>query len=246
MKINQKYIQYILLLLIVVIGFCAYQFGYVKFIEKANQVKTENKAIEARINELNDKEQYRSEWTDAITKSDDEIKQILAKYGPGNTPEKSIIFARDLETNSPMQISNISFNPDVPIFVSEDTDENGNPKVEIDSTYISIDYATTYDGLKNCMDFINNYKERINVNGFTTSVNQETGQLAGNMIISMYSVKDADHIYKDPVVPNISIGTENIFGSGYEIPPVSPDLSEGEGEEPEAQTGETEGEGGTE
>jgi hypothetical protein len=96
------------------------------------------------------------------------------------------------------------------------------------------------------MDFINNYKERINVNGFTTSVNQETGQLAGNMIISMYSVKDADHIYKDPVVPNISIGTENIFGSGYEIPPVSPDLSEGEGEEPEAQTGETEGEGGTE
>ena len=43
MKLSQKHIQYILLLLIVVIGVCAYQFGYVKYIEKANAVKEENK-----------------------------------------------------------------------------------------------------------------------------------------------------------------------------------------------------------
>lgn len=242
MRITQKHIQYLLLLLIVVIGFCAYQFGYVKFVEEANKVKTENKAIEARIDELTDKETHRSEWSDAIAKTDDNIKELLAKYGPGNTPQKTIVFAKDLEEAADMEISSLSFNPDVAIYVSEDTDEEGNPRVEMDSSYISLNYSTNYDGLKKCMDYITGYPERMNVTGFTASVNQEDGKIAGNMIINLYGVKDANHEYVDPVITDVTLGVNNIFGSGYTF---DTETNEGgEGENGEGETGEGEGETG--
>ncbi len=212
MKISQKHIQYILLLLIVVIAFCAYQFGYVKFVESANKVKTENKAIQARIDDLSAKEEHRAEWTEGINSTDDRIKEVLAKYGPGNTPEKSIMFVRSLEKNADMTIPTIAFNPDTVIFVSEDLDANGNPKVEMDQTYISVNFSTTYEGLKKCFDYINKYPERMNVNGFTASYDQETSMLAGSMVINMFGVKDENHVYTDPSVPGVSIGIKNIFG----------------------------------
>ena len=237
MKIGQKHIQLILLLLIVVIGVCAYQFGYVKYIEKANAVKEENKTIEARINELTDKETHRDEWNQGIERSEKEIKTILSKYGPGNTPEKSIMFVRYLEEASEMQISTLSFNPKSVIYVSNDTDENGDPKVEMSATNIGISYTTTYEGLKACMNYISKYPERMNVNAFSANFNQETAQLTGNMVINLFGVKDDDHKYKEPMVGGIELGTENIFGTGVIISP--------EGEINETETGE-EGEAGTE
>ena len=213
MKISQKHVQYILLLLIVVIAVCAYQFGYVKYIEKANAVKEENKQVEARINELNDKESHREEWTKGIEQSEKDIRSLLAKYGPGNTPEKSIMFVRSLEDAAEMTVPSISFNSNTVMYKSEDLDENGEPKIELDSTNISISFNTTYDGLKKCMDFINGYKERMNVNNFTASFNREDGQLTGSMTINMFGVKDENHTYIDPVVNGVDIGTTNIFGT---------------------------------
>ena len=213
MQISQKSIQYVLLLLILAIGICAYEFGYVKYIEKAASVKDECKQIEAQIAELNEKEASRAQWEEGIAESEQKISEILAKYGAGNTPEKSIMFVRGLEKATSATIPNVSFNTDNVIFVSPDVDENGNPKVEMDSTYIAISYNTTYNGLKRIMDYINTYKERMNVNSFSANYNQENGQLAGNMIINLYSVKDADHEYTDPAVPGVKLGTDNIFGT---------------------------------
>ncbi|MCR5685588.1 MAG: hypothetical protein K6G81_09255 [Lachnospiraceae bacterium] len=213
MQITQKHIQYILLILIVAIGFCAYQFGYVKYMEKAKAIKAEADGIQARINELNEKESHREEWTAVVEQSDNEIRKILAKYGSGNTPEKSIMFIRKLEDAAEMTIPNLSFNSDSSIFVSSDADEEGNPKVTMNTTSLGIAFSTTYDGLKKCMDYINTYYERMNVANFTANYNQESGQISGNMIINLYSVQDADHKYEEPTVAGIDLGTENIFGT---------------------------------
>ena len=213
MKISQKHIQYILLLLIVVIAVCAYEFGYVKYIEKANQVKEENKALEARINTLTEKESHRDEWNAGIDQFAKDSQTILTKYGPGNTPEKSIMFIRSLEEAAEMTVPSIAFSNDSAIFVSSETDENGNPVVELDSSTLSINYSTTYDGLKKCMDFINSYPERMNVNGFNAAYNHESGQLSGSMVINLYGVKDADHKYVEPTIYGVDLGVDNIFGT---------------------------------
>ncbi len=237
MKINQKHIQYILLLLIVVIAFCAYQFGYVGFIEKANKVKTENKTIESRINELNEKESHRSEWTEGIEKSYTDIEEVLAKYGPGNTPEKSILFAKSLEKAADMTISSISFSPTSQIFASSSYDENGDPKISMSATSLAINYATSYEGLKKCMDYINSYPERMNVSSFSATSSQETGQVIGNMLINLFGVHDDKHEYKEPSVGGIDLGVDCIFGTLNSEGEY--DIINSEGELDNSETGET-------
>ncbi len=244
MKITQKHIQYILLLLIVLIAVGAYYFGYVGFVEKADAIKQSNKAIDARINELNEKETHRGEWQEAIDKTDESIKALLAKYGPGNTPEKSIIFVKSLEDAAGMSIPSIAFTPDSVLFVSEDYNEDGTPKVEIDTSMITVNYSTTYSGLKACMDYINNYSERMNVNSFSAGYDQESGQLTGSMVINLFGVKDADHEYHDPVIAGINLGVDNIFGN-VDFTPVENNIDNtAESTADNADTGEaTNGEG---
>ncbi len=212
MKIDQKRVQYILLLLILSIAGAAYYLGYLGYLEKAEQVKTDNKAIEARIAELNEKETHRAEYEAGIAGLHDQISEILSKYGPGNTPEKSIMFVRNMEKAVNVQIPSVSFSADTPVFVGGGTDEYGNPKVELDSTSIAFTYSTTYKGLKDCMDYINTYPERMNVNSFTASYSPEGDRVNGNMVLNLYSVKDADHEYVDPTVGGVRLGTDNIFG----------------------------------
>ena len=212
MKIDQKRVQYILLLLILSIAGAAYYLGYMGYIEKAEQVKAENQAIEARIAELNEKESHRAEYERGISDLHDQINEILSKYGPGNTPEKSIMFVRGMEKAVNIEIPSVSFSADTPVFAGGGTDEYGNPKVELDSTSIAFTYSTTYKGLKDCMDYINSYPERMNVNSFTASYTSEGDRVNGNMVLNLYSVKDEVHVYTDPTVGGVKIGTDNIFG----------------------------------
>ena len=212
MTLSKSNIQYTLILLILAIAFCAYEFGYIKYIEKAAQVKVENENIEAEIAALQEKETHREEWESALASSKDEIKAVLAKYGPGNTPEKNILFIKQLEKAADMKIPSVSFSDETTIFASGDTDESGRSRVEMCSSTLSFGYTTTYKGLKDCMDFINGYSERMNVNGFSVSADGETGGVSGSMVINLYSIKDEDHIYEDPFISGVNLGTKNIFG----------------------------------
>ena len=63
------------------------------------------------------------------------------------------------------------------------------------------------------MDYINSYPERMNVQNFSSTFDQENAQLTGSMTINMYGVKDEYHVYSEPTVGGIDIGTDNIFGT---------------------------------
>lgn len=214
MRINQKSLQYILLLAIAAIGFCSYRFGYTKFTEKAAAAELQNKSYEARLVELQSKVDSEELYEMGIAEAERVSKETLAKYGPGNSPEKTIMMITMLEKIGGMEISSIAFNDSTPIFVSEGVDDGENiSTVELDKSFISINYLTTYQGLKDTMDFINSYAERMNVSSFTSVYNQETGGLSGSMVINLYSVKDANHHYEEPVISGVSLGTDNIFGT---------------------------------
>ena len=214
MRINQKTLQYILLLAIAAIGFCSYKFGYENYTEKAAAAQKQNQNYEARLAELQGKVDFEYLYDEGIVEAEEISKETLAKYGPGNTPEKTIMMVTMLEKLCGVEISSISFNDSTPIFISEAVDDGENISgVELDKTFISINYLTTYQGLKDMMDFINDYAERMNVASFTAVYNQETGGLSGSMIINLYSVQDPDHEYVAPNISGVAIGTDNIFGT---------------------------------
>ncbi len=209
----QKRIVYALLFLIVAIIVVAYRFGYMRYTDMADDVKKESKQIKTRIIELNEKIAMRPLYEEAIADSAKRIAEITAKYGPGNSAEKDIMLVRDFETRTKGTVSSASFTDDTIAFVSSGTNENGDPTVSAYTSSLVMNYELDYFGLKRATDFIRKYHERMTVENFTASVNEETGKLTGSMTLNLYAMKTADKIYTDPEIPDIIIGTDNIFGT---------------------------------
>jgi len=86
-------------------------------------------------------------------------------------------------------------------------------------TTISISFRVSYDGLKKCLDYINNYPERSNISDLTLSYDIETGLLSGSMNIYMYHMVGPSIQYQEPVIDAGVLGVDNVFGT-IELPAV--------------------------
>ena len=211
MKLSEKNLQLFIILLIVVVGFGAYQFGYSSFKKKADKQKMENQLTVARIAELTGKEAKRSEYVDTINGAGDQINEILAKYGAKGTKEKSIMFISRLESEATAQVSSIGFTDDQNIYNSSQVDDAGVPVIRGYKKQLTIEYSCLYENMKRVFSFIGNYPNRANIESFTMMYNQETGGVNGSLIINEFSVEDANHVYEAPSVTGVQLGKDNIF-----------------------------------
>ena len=189
----------------------AYKFFYSEDIAKAESVQNEINTLQVRVDELNQKNANRPMYEAGITESDDIIDTILTLYGPGNTPEKTIMLVVDMCNKIGIKVPNVSFMDDSRVFASEAQNENGEPKIQIFKSGMALSVNGGYTQIKKLMDYINSYPERMNVENFTESFDSNSGRLVLTMNVNMYSVKDDNHVYEAPVVEDIEIGSTNIF-----------------------------------
>lgn len=212
-KLTQNQIQLILLLLMVIIVVAAYRFGFGTFDSMAQKVMKDNQLLTAKVSELEQKNAKKEIYEKGITDSKDELEALYSRYGTGITPEKSILMINNMEQQAQMTISNVAFAPENGIYFSTRLKADGTSAVSLNTSQLSLTFSTSYQGLKDCMNFINNYKERMNVESFNVVYNQETGQLDGAMIINLYSLLREGSEYTEPDIGGIDIGTDNIFGA---------------------------------
>jgi|GEM_PF-2450325 hypothetical protein len=212
-KMTQNQLQLVVLLLMVIIVVVAYSFGYSTFDKMAQKVMNDNKVLNTRVAELEQKAAQKGTYEKGIADSGAEIEEIYSKYGAGITPEKSIMMVSEMEQKAQMTVSNISFSPETGIYFSTKLKEDGTSAVSLYTSQLSLNFSTSYQGLKDGMDFINSYKERMNVESFNAVYNQETGQLDATMILNLYRIVRADSEYVVPDVSGVAIGTDNIFGT---------------------------------
>ncbi len=78
---------------------------------------------------------------------------------------------------------------------------------------LTITFKVSYEGLKKCIDYINNYPEKRNIDEITLSYDSETGNLNGSMKINMYNLIGTGKEFSEPTMGNVGIGLENIFGT---------------------------------
>ena len=211
MKADSKTILIGSLIVAILIVAAAYKFIYTADIEEAEKVESEIKTHQTRLNELNEKNAKRPMFEAGITDSKDIIKTVLSLYGPGNTPEKTIMLVVDMCNKIGIEVPNISFVNDSRVYQSQTVDENGTPEIQIFKGGMAIQINGGYTQIKKLMDYINSYPERMNVENFSEAFDANTGKLNVSMSVNMYSVKDEDHIYEAPVIEDIDLGTTNIF-----------------------------------
>lgn len=211
-KIDEKQTRTILLVLVVLVVFVAFRFGYVPINEKAEAVAAENAELSAKISSLENIKANAEAYQTELNTANEGIEKIKNNFAADITPQQSIMMVRKLEQKAEVTVSNISFNEKENVYVSSYVNENGE-NVLADRSMLNISFDTTYDGLKKTMDFINTYEDRMNVESFSAAYNQETGKLIGTMNINIYSIVGLGKQYKEPAVDGIAISRDNIFGT---------------------------------
>ena len=112
-----------------------------------------------------------------------------------------------------MSVSSVNFGSDSNIYYTSNLQKGGSVGVYMYKQPLSFSYTATYEGLKKAVDFINNYKERMNVESLSASFDSLTGQLMGTISLNLFSVVGGNEKYEEPETGITDIGTENIFGT---------------------------------
>jgi len=217
----QKFL--LMLVLVVLMAFVGYKFLCKPLLEERDSLREENFKLNTRLIELMNKAIEADTYTEAIAKSKEQITAVLAKYSAGNTPEKSIVFVNELESEIGIEIPNVSFsmptvltNVQMPMVNESGAESNNNYSiayynVSLLGETLSMGYSCTYDELKAMVNYINEYPERMNIQSITVSYNAETSELSGSMVMNLYAVTGTDKVYEEPKVKDIRIGETNIF-----------------------------------
>ncbi len=78
---------------------------------------------------------------------------------------------------------------------------------------ITMNFTTNYEGFQRLVDYINNYPDKTVIDSVSVSADSTTGLLSGSLVIKRYALNGTGKLYEAPVIEDISIGTDNIFGT---------------------------------
>ncbi len=229
MKANPMHVLAGALVVALLILFASYQFLYSPSVDEANKIKNECNTLEARRAELNDKMLNKSLYTEGIENSTKIIDAVLAKYGPGFKPEKAIMMAVDMENSTGATVTSLTFSQDNVIYTNAVEGSDEPAKNELFGSKSTMMFTSGYSQFKKVVDFINYYSERINIDSFNVEFDRETMLINATVIMNLYGVRDENHVYVDPEVPEVLLGTPNIFGHVV-ANPEEEELVQGEGE----------------
>lgn len=218
-KIEPKQIRLLLALAIVAILLCSYQFGYVRMNDKTLELEEEIDTLQQRYSDLNSQLALESIYDEKIKGWNEEMIAIMDQYGPANTPEKSTSFIIDLCKKTGVQIPNVSFSADEPIFTSNLVPSVNNTGIYAYRNTLSITYQATYQALKDMMSYIQRSPERRNVASLSATFDPSTGNLSGLIVINQYAMTGTGKVYEEPDLGDIPLGVDSIFGTATMIEP---------------------------
>ena len=236
-KLSEREKNLLFILLIFIILFCSYQFGYVKLTGKIDTLSSENLELSVKLNDLKQKDVAKEKYIEETDKMLADTRDMFNHLATSMTQDKNTIFVTKLEKEADMIVSAISFGDITHIYDSNrvmdnTTDQtandtsNGSDTTDVTAegkglkgyqSSITINYQTNYGGLKKAIDFINNYHEKMRIQSITAAFDSTTGNLTGTITIDLFMVSGEGREAELFDIYGIDLGTDNIFGT-FELP----------------------------
>lgn len=216
-KLSERERQLIFILIILLMFVLTFKFGFMNITDQADKLSEENITLNGQLMQLNKYVQKESEYKADIAELEKKSNLIKAKYGAGNTPEKTIMFLDTIEKRTGIFFNHISFG-EMYLVGSKDSDKNQSVEIKpVGNTYlyctpVTVNFTSSYDGLKKSIDMINNCAERMTIESFNCAYDMAVGKLSGSMTINMYEITGTDKLYYPPVIKDAPIGQPSPFG----------------------------------
>lgn len=226
MKIKDRDVKILLLLIVVAIVVLPYVFFIKPTNEKIEGLKSEIQTLSERQAYLQALDQNRDYYLKSIEVLNSSRDKLIANYPGGIKQENTIVFLRNLELTNPLSMLVISFGDVAEIPVSDAyVDEKGEEHEALTALAQTntINFTSTYEEMKTMLSYFNNYEERMVVSAISMQKN-EAGLMEGTFIVNQYAVLGTGKELAPAKIPTVEHGVVDVFG----------DFIEGEEEEPQA------------
>lgn len=216
-KLSERERQLIFIFIILLMFALTFKLGFMNITDKADKLSKENITLNGQLMQLNKYVNKEPEFKADIAELKKKSNLIKEKYGAGNTPEKTIMFLSNIEKETGIFFNHISFG-EMSLVGLKDSDNNQSSEAKpVGNTYlyctpITVNFTSSYDGLKKSIDRINNCPERMAVESFNCAYDMGVGKLSGSMTINMYEITGTDKLYYPPVIKDVPIGQPSPFG----------------------------------
>lgn len=197
-----------------VVVFLVYQFAYKPLIEMRKQQSNVNRSLETQIKEMKDIQEKESIYVNNTADMNGEIEAIFNAIPAEVRRDDQIMFARNMENFYGIKVSGLSINSGNEVYLLNANGDNptDNGKV-LCQTVLTINCEATYNTLKDLIRGLKQDGKKMSIQQMNFEPNQETGELTGSLVINMYYLVGGDRPYEPELIPELSIGTPNIFGS---------------------------------
>lgn len=223
MKISDRDVKLLYIVLSVAIILCGYFFGFRKLTAANEKLDEEIGKLKTRHATLRTMEANAKKYSDNTVVYNNGYDAIIDKFDTGYSQEYSILFIKELEDKVDTWLSQAGLAQTENIYTFGQV-TSSNPGSEAGAivyksdyegykTVLTLSYQTSYDNFKNLIDYINNYKYKCTIDSMSMSYNDETDVVSGALVVSQYAITGKDRKFGNVNINGILSGTDNIFDS---------------------------------
>ena len=191
--------------------------------EEVDSLKSTNSQLQSRLDDLKSKELRKAELEEETKQFEKAFNDELANYPADLNQETTVMFMKGSEQNT--GVLNNSFtlpeattyytlgqgaaNTADTITTADNAQTNSNDYVCTTCAY-NVAYEGTYADLKKYLNYIAEYKYRMNISQINIGFNQEDMKCSGSVTLNGFAVSGPDRT-ADSVDVNVKEGKDNIF-----------------------------------
>lgn len=231
-SLSKSNIKLILFIVAVAILGLTYLYVFKDNMSDADSIHSEVETLQARYDELMVKQQDRDMYEEKTAEYNEKFNERLAYFPATLDQEISVMFVKGLtkdEGNLQFDVKSVGLGQPQSFYslsaaASADVSSDDSAEVETQDAIASgnyecmsaafpLSYTGSYEGLKDFIDYIMNYKYRMNISSFNIAYNSSDDTYSGSVALNAYCItgggREADKVDVD--VPE---GVSNIFLGG--------------------------------
>lgn len=220
-SLSEKDKMILIVLVIALIVFCSYYFGYRNINAMTLEVKQETEELTSKYKTLYPLYQKKDDYVSETKKLTEKYDSILEDFPDGMTQEGLIVLAKSIEEDTNVWFSSVSMSEIQPVYTFGQVTST-NPSTLGASVYYSdfvghkavltLSYQESYSDFKKMLEYFEkNESNQFAVEKVSMSYDEGDGQVSGSLDLAVYDITGSNRPEAAVEVCDVPQGLDNIF-----------------------------------
>ena len=180
--------------------------------------------LQTRLDDLIAKEAQKDQLVAETAEYNAKFAEILTKYPADLNQETAVMFFKGVEENNEFINNSFTLPREGEFYTlggkntgfSQDAlsgEELNKEAYKCYSVAYGVNYSGAYEGVKSVLDYVANYRYRMNISSVNITHDETTDKYTGAIVMNAYAISGPDR-NPESVDPGVPAGTDNLFFAG--------------------------------